>query len=188
MLTPLLVSNSGVAHTKLVHQNSTPVCYSYASSTKKHYSKSIPSGYITTTFPSHYLSSNMSKKCSSPACKVEDKFPILSPPAAAAEVAAPPPPPPPPPAPKMSLEQAIQLLQLHWVPVKSRPAWERLEEHLPRENFSWKSLPDAVCNEILDRVLFPDGVVRALSHREEFNVAVDLMFLKHCHHEPVVEK
>lgn len=82
----------------------------------------------------------------------------------------------------------MQLLQLHWAPVKSRPAWERLEEHLPRKNFSWQSLPDTVCNEILDKIFFSSEIMGGLSCGEEFNVAVDLMFLKHCRRESAVEK
>lgn len=88
----------------------------------------------------------------------------------------------------MSHEQATKLLRLKWAVTKGKQAWEKLDEHLPRENFSWKILPDAICNEILEKIISPDEVTGDLCHREEFDVAVDLMFLKHFCHEPAVEE
>lgn len=110
----------------------------------------------------------MSKKCAAPACKIEAKSQTL-----ALSTATPPPP-------KVSHEQ--------WAPIKSRHSWEKLDQHLPRENFSWRILPDAVCDDVLDKILFPDEVTGDLCSREEFDVAADLMFLKYSRRELNAEK
>lgn len=70
----------------------------------------------------------------------------------------------------------MQLLRSQWAPVENRLAWEKLEEHLPREYFSWNRLPDAVCDDVLEAIFFTEGA----RNSEDFNAAVGLMFLKHC--------